>query len=137
VQAYAPPLPPGTVCGAHSPGLELRGLTVSFMQQVESFAAIGDRDTFYWEQTSKFNINTAWKAIRAKHPRFSWHRLIWFFGYVPRFFFISWLAILDRLSIKARMETWISLPSSLCDFCGSNIESRYHIFFSYPITGDI
>ncbi|KAG5393051.1 hypothetical protein IGI04_023014 [Brassica rapa subsp. trilocularis] len=49
---------------------------------------------------------------------------------VPRFYFITWLAVLDRLSTGVRMRVWNVEQS--CVFCGEKDETRDHMYFACP-----
>ena len=35
-----------------------------------------------------------------------WHKLLWGSSTVPKYSFIAWMAVLDRLSTKDRMQSW-------------------------------
>ncbi|CAL9241961.1 unnamed protein product [Arabidopsis halleri] len=49
---------------------------------------------------------------------------------IPRCSFISWLAVLNRLSTGARMRLWGG--HQVCVFCGEGDETRDHLFFACP-----
>lgn len=70
--------------------------------------------------------------IRLQYPTLSWSKVIWFPLGVPRFAFISWLAIRNRLSTGDRMRAWGQVQG--CLFCGEPNESRDHLFFACPYT---
>lgn len=63
-----------------------------------------------------------------------WHHVIWFQGHVPKFAFISLLAILYKLPTKSRIHR-VNIPNKLCVFCVETNES--HIFFSCSTTAAI
>lgn len=49
----------------------------------------------------------------------------------------TWLAALNRLSTKDRLQNWrVSLDSS-CLLCSTSTKTRTHLFFSYPFSQDI
>ena len=56
--------------------------------------------------------------------------MVWFAQAVPRFSFILWLAIKNRLSTGDRMRVW-GLQQE-CLLCGEKDETRYHLFFACP-----
>nr|VDD38044.1 unnamed protein product [Brassica oleracea] len=62
----------------------------------------------------------------------SWSKVVWFAKGVPRFVFITWLAVRDRLFTGTRMAQWGVVQS--CLFCGEPNESRDHLFFACPYT---
>lgn len=112
----------------------------SLIQAIENFALPDDRtgpDVILWKrQTNEFGkvFSTAetWQMIRLQYPTLSWSKVIWFPLGVPRFAFISWLAIRNRLSTGDRMRAWGQVQG--CLFCGEPNESRDHLFFACPYT---
>ncbi len=61
-----------------------------------------------------------------------------FTGHVPSVSFILWLAVLDWLATKFRLQTWGCLQGSTsCEFCSLEDESRYHLFFACLATKGI
>ena len=48
---------------------------------------------------------------------------------IPRFAFITWLAMRNRLSTKERLVSWVIKCDSLCLLCRASIENRDHLFF--------
>lgn len=57
-----------------------------------------------WSLSSdgKFTVSSAWSYARAKKCSVDWFKLLWGPLFMPRFSFISWLAILNRLSTMER-----------------------------------
>ncbi|XP_033134262.1 uncharacterized protein LOC117127725 [Brassica rapa] len=64
--------------------------------------------------------------------RFQWSKIVWFSQGVPRYAFITWLAIRDRLSTGHRTSQW-GQPQR-CLYCGEPDETRDHLFFACPFT---
>lgn len=61
-----------------------------------------------------------------------WSKFVWFPQGIPRFSFITWLAVKDRLSTGSRTTRWGQ--GQICIFCGDPNETRDHLFFSCPYT---
>lgn len=59
--------------------------------------------------------------------------MVWFQESIPRHSFFSWLAILDRLSTRARQHKIIPTILVDCLFCGGE-ESSDHLCFACQIT---
>ena len=78
-----------------------------------------------------FSLAHTWDQVRDHGPKVPWHRLIWFPGNIPRHSFISWLAILHRLSTHDRIYTFTPGPLA-CTLCFSGMESHDHLFFNCP-----
>lgn len=68
-----------------------------------------------------------WEDIRKRRTRCSWDKLLWFLGHVLGVSFISWLTLLDRLSTKAKLQKWKSMPLISCKFCASAARMRSHL----------
>ena len=83
------------------------------------------------EYGSEFSAYSTWDMVRVQNTKFPWAKLIWFKHGVPRYAFITWLAVKDRLNTGSRMRTWRVIQG--CTFCGEPEESRDHLFFCLPI----
>ncbi|KAF3568201.1 hypothetical protein DY000_02019957 [Brassica cretica] len=81
---------------------------------------------------SHFSLNKTWDQIRVKKDKVVWSKSVWFPQGVPRYSFIVWLAIKDRLSTGVHMRAWGI--QQICLMCGERNESRDHIFFACPFT---
>lgn len=79
-----------------------------------------------------FSAKATWSNICTSHNTVPWHRLIWFSQGVPRYSFITWLAIKDRLSTGSRMRAW-GIEQG-CLLCGERHEDRDHLYFACPYT---
>ena len=95
------------------------------------------RDVVLWKHTkdtykTHFSSSTTWDQIRARRDKLIWSKSVWFPQEVPRYSFIVWLAIKDRLSTGVRMRAWGIQKG--CLMCGERDESRDHILFAGPFT---
>lgn len=80
-----------------------------------------------------FSMKSAWFAIREVDPRQEWCDVVWFKKYTPRWVFILWLAILQKLSTKDRTLTWGIIPDATCVlYTHGSVESHNHLFFECP-----
>lgn len=86
----------------------------NLIQAVESHTLVDDRtgpDIVLWkrginEYGKVFSSAETWQEIRVHSPTMAWSKVIWFLLGVPRFGFITWLAIRNRLSTGDRMRAW-------------------------------
>ena len=62
---------------------------------------------------------------------------MWFTGMTPKYAFMTWLAIHDRLSTGDRILKWNPQADILCLLCKRSMESRDHLFFTCPYTQTI
>ncbi|XP_056860166.1 uncharacterized protein LOC108829346 [Raphanus sativus] len=97
----------------------------------------GVQDEAHWKKEEdtyerKFYASTTLESIRVSHDQVPWDKLVLFAQGVPRFAFITWLAVRDRLSTGVRMRAWGIVQG--CPFCGEREESRDHLFFACPYT---
>lgn len=83
---------------------------------------------------SCFSSKLTWTQIRNSNPLVGWSKAIWFKYSIPKFAFLSWLALKDRLTTKDRMLNWSAglSPSfsSRCALCSNSLETHSHLFIS-------
>ena len=112
-------------------------------QVIEQIKAMGlcltpaVEDEVQWKKTEgeyglDFSARATWSIICNSHNTVPWHILVWFAQGVPRYSYIAWLAIKDRLSTGTRMRVW-GIEQG-CLFCGERQEDRYHLYFTCPYT---
>ncbi|XP_056848881.1 uncharacterized protein LOC130499014 [Raphanus sativus] len=95
------------------------------------------RDEVLWKRDNgsygtTFISSETWNQTRQRKEKVSWSKIVWFSQGVPRFDFITWLAIRDRLSTGHRSSRW-GQPQH-CLFCGEPDETRDHLYFACPYT---
>ncbi|KAH0650557.1 hypothetical protein KY284_030469 [Solanum tuberosum] len=80
-------------------------------------------------QGDKFKIQKAYVAMQPQLPKVSWKNITLHKAIHPRFKFIIWLAIQQRLATVERLQKiGIQVPM-LCIFCDQEVESFEHLFF--------
>lgn len=77
-----------------------------------------------------FSSSRTWAKLCLVRVKVDWFRLIWFSHGVPRFAFISWLAVKNRFSTCDGMRLWVQEQS--CTLYGEMNKTRDHIFFACP-----
>lgn len=100
---------------------------------------IDQDDSVLWvaHSSGSFSIKSAWEAIRVKHPSQNWYGVIWLGKHVPRWSFILWLAIQERLNTTDRLVSWGLNVDNGCKLCGSGNESHSHLFFECSYSTEI
>ncbi|XP_018487780.1 uncharacterized protein LOC108858328 [Raphanus sativus] len=78
---------------------------------------------------SKFSTQETWMIMRIAEVKCSWSKSIWFSRATPKFAFVAWLAVKDRLSTMDRISKWDCGVDETCVLCKSEKESRNHLFF--------
>lgn len=56
------------------------------------------------EYRDKFSAHATWEQLRRVRPAVPWCKVVWFAQGVPRFTFITWLSIHNRLATGVRMR---------------------------------
>lgn len=93
------------------------------------------RDVVLWkagddDYHENFSSKKTWDQIRVKKGSVGWSKVVWFTQGVPRYSFITWLAVKNRLSTGDRMRSWGMIQG--CTLCGEVDETRDHLFFACP-----
>ena len=112
----------------------------NMIQQVRDFRLVLEEsveDSVLWKSNDKtygkvFSVSSTLEMVRVRREHVPWHRLLWFAQGIPRFAFIVWLAIRDRLSTGVKMRAWDQVQGRL--FCGEQEETRDHLYFVCPYT---
>lgn len=65
----------------------------------------------------RFSTRETWLSIREKHQVCHWYQAVWFKNATPKFSFITWVAMRDRLSTGEKMRSWNVNVDSACVFC--------------------
>lgn len=79
---------------------------------------------------SRFSTKLTWELIRTKKACCPWSKGVWFSYATPRFAFLTWIAIHNRLSTGDRMMKWGGPLNSACSLCDEPVETRNHLFLS-------
>ena len=93
--------------------------------------------TARWKEEGKYKASAVWSSIRPKHEKVSWNKLVWSSLNVPKHSFISWMAILNRLSTRDKMREWGIVIDGKCELCHNEMESRNHIFFRCSFSQEV
>lgn len=101
----------------------------SFKTSMEEADAIN-----LWKRCSdyhtSFSTRETWELIRVIQLKCDWAQVVWFPQATPKYSFITWLALHNRLSTADRMVRWNRDVPSQCGLCNNLAESQNHLFFS-------
>lgn len=78
---------------------------------------------------TSFLTKETWLMVRVNHEKCDWVKGVWFSMATPKFAFISWLAMRDRLSTMDRVSLWSQGVDTTCVLCNLAPECRNHLFF--------
>lgn len=70
-----------------------------------------------------------WNHMRQARSDCSWSNGVWFNQYTPKYSFLVWVAIRNRLQTCDRMQLWNNGINTLCVLCQEQQETCQHLFF--------
>ena len=85
----------------------------------------------------KFSTHVTWQLTRPPGTQCTWSRGIWFFQANPKFAFMAWLALRDRLSTMDRVSNWSQGVDTTCVLCKNDTETKKHMFFECSFSSRI
>lgn len=98
-------------------------------------------DIDLWRRESgfkpKFSTMETWKLTRVIVAQCSWARCVWFAQATPKFSFMTWLAIQNRLSTLDRISSWDQSVDTTCILCRNGQETRNYLFFECSFSSSI
>lgn len=84
--------------------------------------------------TSLF-IKKVYISLRGCHQKVPWRRFICKASGAPKWIFILYLAILNRLYTRDRHKKWKLIDHNSCSLCETEDESSERLFLQVPISG--
>ncbi|KAK4415299.1 hypothetical protein Salat_2637200 [Sesamum alatum] len=85
-----------------------------------------------WASSKGLDTSKAYEYFKPKQARQPWQAMIWQAFIPPKFTFILWLGIRERLSTRDRL-TFLHEETS-CSLCINRSESAKHLFFNCPFS---
>ncbi|XP_009126345.2 uncharacterized protein LOC103851254 [Brassica rapa] len=111
------------------------------LEQIKEKQRYEVKDIDLWRRESGFKPNFSthetWKLTRASGVQCDWGRCTWFSQATPKFAFLTWLAMRDRLATMDRVSSWSQGVDTTCILCKSASESRKHLFFECSYASQI
>ncbi|KAF3577825.1 hypothetical protein DY000_02032806 [Brassica cretica] len=78
----------------------------------------------------EFSSFQTWEQIRPHREKQDWSKVVWLAQGVPRFAFITWLAIRDRLATGVRMRQWGVVQGFVGDLLGVSADPDWEMTLS-------
>lgn len=99
-------------------------------------------DVSVWKFTAdvfkpRFSTCNTWLLLRSPAPIVSWHSSIWFPHTTPKYAFMAWLAVHNRLTTGDRMLLWNVGIEASCILCKQHLETSDHLFFSCSYSQEV
>lgn len=119
----------------------LNSIEAELSERLQRGAEEGE-DVSLWKNAEnnylkRFSTKATWKLLRESQPRREWYKGVWFSHATPKYAFITWLAINNRLTTGDRMRSWNTGQRLDCVLCGDPEETRNHLFFSCSYATEI
>lgn len=76
-----------------------------------------------------FSTSQTWNLIREQKQKVHWSKGVWFPEATPKFSFMTWIAIHNRLATGVRVLRWNPQAIATCWLCNTDLETRDHLFF--------
>lgn len=92
-------------------------------------------DYFLWRTSAdvaptQFSAARTWEALHPATAPVPWYRSVWFQSGIPKHAFHSWVTVLGRLPTRDRLLRWGMTVPATCLLCGTDDESRDHLYFT-------
>lgn len=84
-----------------------------------------------------FSTQETWCLLRSIRPSCSWASAIWFTQATPKYAFMAWLAVKNRMSTLDRILSWNPGVVGTCILCKNGAETRNHLFFECDYAAQI
>ncbi|KAL0287038.1 UNVERIFIED_CONTAM: hypothetical protein Sangu_2709100 [Sesamum angustifolium] len=85
-----------------------------------------------WTDSKRLVTSKAYEYFRPKLPRQPWKASIWKAFIPPKYSFILWLGLRERMATRDRLAFLHEDPS--CSMCINSKESAKHLFFECPFS---
>ena len=112
--------------------------------EIESYKAnlIDEEDVSLWKNgkgvyRNSFSAKETWQVIRMKYKSCYWHKMAWFKHATPKFSFVLWTAMHERLPTGERMSRWSGSVNTACMLCQNPHETLTHLFFDCPYSSQL
>ncbi|XP_019236644.1 PREDICTED: uncharacterized protein LOC109216874 [Nicotiana attenuata] len=89
------------------------------------------------KKMAKFNMHMIYRKLQGEFQKCTWKRLICNNYAIPRWKFILFLALHDRLQTRDRVAKWSLVEDSSCTMCEEDPETIEHLFFGCTMTEQI
>ncbi|XP_024009942.1 uncharacterized protein LOC112085147 [Eutrema salsugineum] len=104
------------------------------IENAKTNAAAGVEDVAKWMcrpgvYKDRFKSKETWMIIREHHLRCDWSDTVWFKYATPKYSFLLWTAMHDRLATGDCILYWNANVDTSCSLCHHPLETRQDLFF--------
>ena len=106
--------------------------TVRVLHHICSNIVIHKNDELFWDgkPAKLVSLSIVWNGLWPSSTMPPWLHFVWCKYSVPRFSFITWLIVQERLLTKDRMVNFQMNVDRTCVMCGVAYETHEHLFCS-------
>ncbi|KAI5639961.1 hypothetical protein M9H77_00287 [Catharanthus roseus] len=83
----------------------------------------------------KFGTAAVYESLKPKGRTWVWHKVVWIRALPPKFSFIFWIAILNRLPTKDKLP-FLEVDQQ-CALCKRQLETANHLFFECSFAAQV
>ncbi|CAA7013480.1 unnamed protein product [Microthlaspi erraticum] len=90
------------------------------------------RDVFLWKNSpadppGEFSSSKTWDFLHPAGPNLNWTKQLWFKERIPKYAFIMWIVMRDRLLTRDKLRSWGLEVPSVCLLYNSFPETKAHL----------
>ncbi|XP_013614124.1 PREDICTED: uncharacterized protein LOC106320308 [Brassica oleracea var. oleracea] len=86
---------------------------------------------------NRFSTKKTWLQLRSRHQICSWSRGVWFPQSTPKYSFMLWIAMRNRMQTGDKMQAWNVAINTECVLCHEVQETCSHLFFQCPYSAKV
>ena len=114
----------------------------NLLLQQEHILVNEEEDKPLWKQSEDtykdhFNSKKTWSQLTTVFQVVGWSEAIWFKHSTPKYSFLAWLEMLNRLSTGDRMTKWDAATNPVCVLCNATDETKDHLYFECDYSREI
>ncbi|KAB1201451.1 hypothetical protein CJ030_MR0G003686 [Morella rubra] len=93
-------------------------------------------DSLLWLSSlnGEFSVASAYSSLKPSRRKVPWSDIIWGPSHIPRFSFIVWLTLKERLTTKMYLRSRGLGIDNRCVLCSDGEEDDEHLFFKCPFS---
>ncbi|XP_022566691.2 uncharacterized protein LOC111210528 [Brassica napus] len=84
-----------------------------------------------------FRSKATWNLICVERVKVDWYKGIWFPYNTPRYSFMTWIAVQNRLPTGERILNWNTAAPTACSLRPEPLEIRNHLFYQCKFSEEV
>ncbi|GJS68511.1 reverse transcriptase zinc-binding domain-containing protein [Tanacetum coccineum] len=91
------------------------------------------KDVIKWRKKDgslcNFSVNQTYRELISDEDDVEWWKVVWFSQNIPKYAFIVWLAVQNKLTTQDKIKQWGSYDVMCCALCRKDSDAHSHLFF--------